>query len=230
MVQLVALVVFAGPSDGWTQEQPKPESGEFRVVQPSDEQLALNDEGVEALIEGNYARAVAHFEQALLLGEFNVTYLNLGRAYQRLGECQKAQQALGKVKTSPRIENPPVKVVNRKAKQYLVEIGDSCIASEGIASDDTATVYNTHNIWGWTATAAGGVVAGTGVGLHFVAESKRDSVRNASTEDGLITSVSQSEAQRLEDDANTLDTVGAAMTVTGLISCRCGHLFAPEHP
>lgn len=97
---LLALLLMA-PQAGLAQ-QAKPSE----PVTPSDEQQKINDKGVEHLIEENYARTVAHFEQSLLLGELNVTYLNLGRAYQRLGKCTHAKQALNRGLVGPSYDGP----------------------------------------------------------------------------------------------------------------------------
>jgi tetratricopeptide (TPR) repeat protein len=214
-IAIAALFLFL-PAFGWAQQQPGAEP-----VTPSDEQQKLNDEGVEHLIEENYARAVAHFEQSLLLGELNVTYLNLGRAYQKMGKCAKAKSALERALVAPPVANPPEKLVTDKAREYLAEVEQECVAEPAEAQPETAGM-SSHELWGWTATAAGLAVAGTGVGLHFAAEGKRDEVREAQRQDGLITSVSQTEAQQLEDDANTLDSVGVAMIAAGLVGAGVG--------
>ena len=57
----------------------------------SESQLQLNEEGSEAFKKGNYDEAVRRFEASLLVGELNITYLNLGRAYFKIGDCKKAR-------------------------------------------------------------------------------------------------------------------------------------------
>lgn len=73
---------------------------------PTPEQQNLNDQAVQALTEENYAKAISYLEEALYIGGLNVSYLNLGRAYQRLGNCRKAKEALRKVPEAPRVEKP----------------------------------------------------------------------------------------------------------------------------
>lgn len=98
-----------------------------KPAKPSKAQLDLNDHGVENIVAGNYARAVAQLEEAVLRGgEFNIIYLNLGRAYQKLGNCAKARDALAKAKSAQPVDDPPAELVDKKADQYLSELGQVC--------------------------------------------------------------------------------------------------------
>ncbi len=96
------------------------------VVTPSDAQSSLNDEGVRAMVKGDYAGAVAILERSIRLGEINVTYLNLGRAYQKLGQCDRARAALEKAKTAPAVADPSADEVSSVADDYLDELAKQC--------------------------------------------------------------------------------------------------------
>lgn len=101
-------------------------AGERDFADPSAEQLSLNDDAVRAIIQEDYARAVALLEEASALGELNVTYLNLGRAYQMLGKCAKAKEALGNALTAPRVRKPSPAFVKKKVAEYREELPETC--------------------------------------------------------------------------------------------------------
>ncbi len=130
VVSVVCIGAWSGvasaqgqPDEAATDEAPAP----TKATKPTKAALDLNDHGVENIVAGNYARAVAQLEEAVLRGgEFNIIYLNLGRAYQKLGNCAKARAALAKAKTAPPVDDPPAKLVAKKADQYLAELPDSC--------------------------------------------------------------------------------------------------------
>ncbi|QDG49561.1 hypothetical protein FIV42_02045 [Persicimonas caeni] len=119
------LAVSASASAQESGDDARPAHNEAPAA-PSDAQLELNDRAVENIVEGNYARAVAQLEEAVLRGEFNILYLNLGRAYQKLGNCEKARAALTKAKDAPAVAEPAPHLVEKKADQYLAEIDASC--------------------------------------------------------------------------------------------------------
>lgn len=130
-------LVMAASSSAWAQEaesaqESVPQSAQATesAARPTDAQLELNDRAVENIVEGNFARAVAQLEEAVLRGEFNILYLNLGRAYQKLGNCDKARAALTKAKNTPAVAEPARDLVAKKADQYLAEIDASCVAED----------------------------------------------------------------------------------------------------
>jgi Flp pilus assembly protein TadD len=90
----------------------------------SEAQQTLNDEGVRAMIEGDFAGAVALLERSVRMGEKNVTYLNLGRAYQKLGNCKKARKALVMAKSAPAVKDPTEKEVTDRAEEFLAELDE----------------------------------------------------------------------------------------------------------
>lgn len=99
-------------------------------AEPSAELLGLNDRGVELMVAGNYARAAAMLEQARMLGEVNIVYLNLGRAYHKLGNCAAARRAYEDALTAPPVRNPPPELVDMKAGEYLQGLDETCAAAE----------------------------------------------------------------------------------------------------
>ncbi len=106
---------------------------------PTAEQAQLNDQAVEALVRGKHARAVALLEQYLMTGKSNIAYLNLGRAYQKLGNCQKARQALEAALTAPVVDNPGPELVDQRAHKYLNELDTQCEAGEAPAKSGAKT-------------------------------------------------------------------------------------------
>jgi hypothetical protein len=228
------------------------------TVEPTDAQQTLNDEGVRALIEGDYAGAVSLLERSIRLGEVNVTYLNLGRAYQKMERCEEAREALEAAKTSPAVADPPRDEVQEVADGYLAELAEQCSEAadatdatdtsdtsaqqvqavddgESDTEDEAVSALPADDSGGVDALAVGVTVSGAAliggaVGLHFVAESERSEVTDAARDDaGNIDSLTQVEARRIEKRANTMDSVAMAMGVGGAVVTGVGvYLFLNE--
>lgn len=220
------------------------------TAEPTDKQLELNAEAVGAITEGEYTKAVELLERANDLGQFNVTWLNLGRAYQKMGECDKARQAYLNVISAPAVKDPSPRLINAKADQYLGELDSECDAKESgvkVAGGDTETSEadkgvdeqegpedgsseqgsierESSNGVGWTLTATGVVLAGAGVGAHFYAESIRDDVRTSidAANGGVVAGMSRQEALDDQARANTLDTVGVSAIAVGAVVTGTG--------
>lgn len=124
LVVLIAVVgVLLAPPVA-AQEGGGEETGE--TVEASEEQASLNDQGVRAIGNGDYVKAISLLEEALYLGELNITYLNLGRAYQKAGRCKKARETLQKVSSAPAVQRPSAGFIESKANQYLDELEEQC--------------------------------------------------------------------------------------------------------
>lgn len=196
----------------------------------TDEQITLNDAGVRSLIEKDYAGAVAMLTRSIKLGESNIAYLNLGRAYQKLGECNDAREALENVRTAPVVENPPPEEVNARADEFLDELDQECDfddlpdepgAEEGEELPNPRLRPETDaggsgKTAGIILLASGLAVAGGGVGLHLWAVDERSQIEEASRNGaGQIDEFTQTEADEIQEKANTIDTVGLSMIIGG---------------
>lgn len=200
------------------------------MVEPSEEQRELNDDAVRALTEGDYAKAITLLEEALYLGELNVTYLNLGRAYQLLGRCEQAREAFDKALEAPRAEQPPPGLVENKTREYMRELDQGCKPAEqapaaplgasveeprDASEDATASPIRSRTGAVASTVAAGVLLAGAGT-LHLVARSRRATVTDAETNDaGHVTSVTERRAHRIESATDALDTVALSSAVAG---------------
>ena len=71
----------------------------------TEQQIALNNEAVEASNVGNYSKAEKLYLASLEMGEFNITWLNLGRIYAKENKCREAEQAYARVTDAPKIKN-----------------------------------------------------------------------------------------------------------------------------
>lgn len=198
------------------------EAGE--PISPTPRQTELNGEAVEAIIEDEPARAVALLEQARLEGELNIIYLNLGRAYQRLGKCAEAREALAQVSAAPAVADPPAALVDKKAAQYLSELQSECAtASAAKPPAEADPAMATRDLWGWVGLGAGLAMAGGGLAFHFAAEAERGKILDDSNyTDGINTTVTQREVADVESRANTLDTVAVGMLVAGGLTAGVG--------
>lgn len=100
--------------------------GGDNIVQPTEAQFQLYEEGFEAFRAEDYAKAIDLFKASLHLGELNITYLNLGRAYYKAGRCVEARKAYDKVPGAPQISEPtPVQVLG-KLEEYRKDLEATC--------------------------------------------------------------------------------------------------------
>lgn len=186
----------AAPGDGQANTQ---------FANPTAEQRRLNDEAARAIGLEDYTKAISFLEEALYIGELNVTYLNLGRAYQYMGKCEKAREALEAVAGAPAVRKPSPKFIAAKAREFLEELDETCQQEEPAdepaskqdgaqdaqkkQASDRADELGKDAIQpppaagdggratlGWTATIGGAALIGGGLGLHFWAESLRSDV------------------------------------------------------
>ncbi|MFU8804828.1 MAG: hypothetical protein ACNA8W_13520 [Bradymonadaceae bacterium] len=95
-------------------------------AEESEAQYDMNRAGVEAVLEEDYPRAIQLFKGSLALGELNITYLNLGRAQQRSGQCRDAAAAYQAVFEAPKVSSPSPREVEALARQYHSELERDC--------------------------------------------------------------------------------------------------------
>lgn len=117
LATIVACGVFA-PRDALA-AQPE-------VVEPSETQLDLNQTGFEAIAEGDYERAIRIFQTSLDVGPLNITHANLGRAYQRAGDCEQAEHHYRKALEAPAIPDPSPAEIADAIARYRAELHESC--------------------------------------------------------------------------------------------------------
>lgn len=101
-----------------------PAAAQGDIVTPTETQFKLYQEGAEAYGAGEYSKAVDLFRASLRLGELNITYLNLGRALFKLGDCQEASTAYAKALTAPKIANPTPMQVLTKVEEYKKDLAE----------------------------------------------------------------------------------------------------------
>lgn len=223
---LTCSLVLLAPSLAMGQE-------DISFVQPTAKQVELNDQAVRAIAADDAVKAVSLLEESNYIGSLNITYLNLGRAYQRLDQCPQARSAYENALSAPKVEQPPPGLVAQKAKQFLAELDEQCATAEaapahdddsaGVAPPPSEAPTSSQAVWGWSAVAGGAVLAAGGVGLHLWAESLRDEVRDpVVNDDEQITSISQAQAVEQESQANTLSTAGVSLIGVGIIGATVG--------
>ncbi len=104
-------------------------------VRPTETQLELNQQGLEALSAGEYESAISFFEASLGLGQTNVTLANLGRAHQRAGNCEEAENNYEKVFDAPLVQSPPAEAVAEAVGRYRDEMRENCPGYLDISCD-----------------------------------------------------------------------------------------------
>jgi Tfp pilus assembly protein PilF len=235
---LSASVAFVSPTAAWAQAPPE-------YANPSEHQLTLNDDAVRAIIKGDYAGAVALLEEARSLGELNVTYLNLGRAYQKLEQCQKARDAFERALEAPPVKQPPPAFIKKKVAEYSAELDEECPEVETVEAKETEKTgpqstdkveappvveEDSSNVVAWTVTLGGVAMMAGGGAMFALASSERDKVRSQpEPEEGVVTERTMKEAAEIESRANTYDTIGVAALAGGAVITGVGaYLFVAD--
>jgi tetratricopeptide (TPR) repeat protein len=191
-------------------------------VEPTEEQKALNDKGVKALIAKDYERAVALLNESLALGEFNITYLNLGRAYQKLGQCEEARNAYLSAVSAPAVEEPAQRIVDAKADQYLTELEEEC-AEEFATTDETAVESpgGVPSAVSWGLIGGGGAVAAFGAfGIIRAATLAPDDLQRDN--DGFVTEPTQRQAFEDRDASRRWSAIGLSALSVGVVAAGIG--------
>jgi hypothetical protein len=230
---LLAVALFLSVSAGTWATAAEPETRE-----PSERQVELNASAVEAIEKKQYSLAINRLEESLEAGPLNITYLNMGRAYQLMGRCQQALDAYDRVDTAPRVPEPRHDFIMEKVASYRDETRDTC--EQGAAQAGTGASGGVKIIvreqpanlkpWAWTATSSGVALGLTAVGVHLWARSIRSDLESADRNgDGQVTGVTQQEAFSQTDKANTLDTVALSTGIVGGVFAAVGvYLFVAD--
>ncbi len=101
-------------------------SAQASTILATEAQSQLNDEGVQAIIDGDPDKAIRIFRASLDLGHLNVTWLNLGRALAKAGRCDEAVAAYDAVEAAPQVPDPPPEVVAGVLERYRSELIGPC--------------------------------------------------------------------------------------------------------
>ncbi|WP_168210848.1 tetratricopeptide repeat protein [Persicimonas caeni] len=169
----VAVGVSSVPADVCAQDGGD-DVAESEAPMPSSEQRKLNDEAVRAIGAKDYTRAISYLEESLYLGELNITYLNLGRAYQLLGQCAKARAAYAKVAEAPAVKKPRAAFVESKAQQYQAELDETCPEQdEAPAADESSQTQAADDV---EASEASEVTVGAKEGANEKPQQGADTV------------------------------------------------------
>jgi tetratricopeptide (TPR) repeat protein len=205
---------------------------ESNYTEPSDNQVDLNANAVEAMGEDDYERAVRLLEASIDLGELNVTWLNLGRAYHRLGRCKEARNAYLAVVSAPPVREPSPRLVDAKAEQYLEELEETCETDDvGPEPDELADQEPTDdepaaqpapegsNTLGWAAMISGGTLMATGGVFYLLARSEHgaviDALDDSNQSSGVVVDMSQREAIERRERGDLFDTMALSTAVVG---------------
>ncbi len=225
-------------------------SGDRELVELTDEQVSLNAAGVEALIEENPARAVAFLTDAYRIEPVNILALNLGRAYQFLGQCDRARQKLEQVSELPVVDSPPASRVDQRAQEYLLEVEENCIDDEpaDIEAPDvdeqpsvdedkplpdslTSPPPPQGNKRLMIPVLAGTGLLAAGTIFHLMARSERSQVTDF--EGPINTQITQSEAIDAQHRANRYDGLALISVIGGALFVGVGGYFflnrVPSH-
>lgn len=93
---------------------------------PTQAQLELNQEGVQAIIAENYDEAIRLLDASITLGALNITHANLGRAHQRAGNCAEAEANYIAALTSPYVANPSRSQISETVESHRAELREVC--------------------------------------------------------------------------------------------------------
>ncbi|MFP4596685.1 MAG: tetratricopeptide repeat protein [Persicimonas sp.] len=226
---------------------------EYAESEPSGDQVRLNQAAVEAIVAEDFEKAAKLLESSLELGEHNVTWLNLGRAYQKLGRCKDAKNAYLSAVSAPAVKEPSPKLVNAKAEQYLEEVEESCEESKKLAAADEADEANGAdeaseadegdqksvepvtetggaNVAGWASTITGGALLGTSAVFYMLGRSEHRVVTDAiHSSDGTVDQINRSEAIERQERGDTFKTLALSTAIAGAAATGLGvYLFVSD--
>lgn len=97
-----------------------------KVVEPTSAQIELNEAGIQAILDKDYALAVQLFDSSLALGPINITYVNRGRAYQHAGKCEEADASYEAAYSAPVMTEPSAANIAATIERYRAEMMETC--------------------------------------------------------------------------------------------------------
>lgn len=204
--------------------------GDEEFVEPTEKQYELNDEALSQMSNGEYAKAASLLQESLHIQPLNITYLNLGRSYQKMDRCEDARAALEKVASAPRVKKPPPELIEQKASEYLAEIGETGCAA-ALEDEPLGTAlgpYQSSNSTtvAWASLGAGGALLGVAILFQLRAAGLRDDIRTLEAdEDGVTAETTRAAALDKKRQADTLSTVAVSTGVTGLVFATVGSIL-----
>lgn len=236
---VIASVTCLAPRAWAQQADDEPAAGGTSTerIAPTEKQQELNSLGLDAVSKQNYAKAVSYFEESLFLGELNTTWLYLGRAYKKMGECEEAEYALGQVFDTRHSSERSPEFIERKAADALAALSEQCAEDDGVeptsdaassSVDDPGTVeQDTPNGggrarrgWSIGLMAGGGVFALGGVAAVLSGAAIRRDL-DFTTENAAERERPPDYASRFRR-ADTLTGVGATAIGLGVVSASVG--------
>lgn len=112
------------------------------LVEATEAQQDLNEKAIDALSRDAYGTARDYFQQSLALGELNITLVNLGNVFFKLGNCQKAKEALDRSSLAPKVSWPSPEQVEELKARYIKDLSGQCPGSLIVSCEgDTAEIY-----------------------------------------------------------------------------------------
>ena len=115
-------------------------SASAQTVELTQTQRSYNDQGVAALASDDYSTAISSFEASLTMGAANIIFLNLGRAFQRSGQCLRAKQTYAKVADAPVVAAPTKAEVDAVLAKFQAELPQVCPSSVTVTCPQSSMV------------------------------------------------------------------------------------------
>jgi hypothetical protein len=217
IVAVLSGLFAASPVFGQTLQEP-----DWDKARITERQLELNDEAVSSMVRGKPERSVALLTEALTYGEANILYLNLGRAYQKTGNCVEARKALRSVASAPKVDDPPPTIIDEKAQAFLEELEAECTVG-GRPSEGSSNMLSDQrrNPWPIVTLGAGGALLAGGTVMLVAADAQATPIENASSSNRVI-DYSDQEAARREQRASTFGTIGVGALAAGAVLSGIG--------
>ena len=109
------------------------------------EQIILNNQAVEASMREDYKTAELLYQANLRMGEFDITWLNLGRTYAKQNMCIEAAEAYANVATAPKTSKSAAMNIDTTLLVYEKELSEQCsapVAFECVSDKMTFSVDN----------------------------------------------------------------------------------------
>ncbi|MBR4986216.1 MAG: hypothetical protein IKY83_10825 [Proteobacteria bacterium] len=123
-------------------QEPSPE----QTYALTDEQIALNNQAVEAVNYRQFEKAEQLFKAMLQIQELNIIWMNLGRTYANQNKCPEAADAYAKVTTSLKSSDFPSDLIEANTIDFINDLKIKCTATLTLTCrEDVSTIIVIDN-------------------------------------------------------------------------------------
>lgn len=209
------------------------------------EQDAIMVKARAAYRDGSYSEAAKLYDEAVKAGaDFNITYLNKGRALQRAGECDGAAAAYGAVLDARPINDPSPDTIRGALTRYQEQLGQQCpgeltveclapdvtlelsAANTGLLDDAPSTVKPQPVLCGQTLTLPSGDYTITATGYERETQTPASVIGTRAQKVRIMLAPPEVVVQTVEGDVDLVPIFGWSSLGFGALAVGSGVTFS----